>query len=133
MMTDPIADMLTRVRNALAVNKKEVVLPYSNIKFNIAELLVKEGYAERTEKTQDVLTGFDQIKLVLKYEGRRQPKIKHIKRVSKPGCRIYAKKDEMPYVLNNLGIAVISTSKGLMTNKRARKDGFGGEIICEIW
>ena len=133
MMTDPIADMLTRVRNALAVNKKEVILPYSNIKFNIADLLVKEGYFGSVSKTEDALTGFDQIKIALKYEGRRQPKIRHIKRVSKPGCRIYAKKDEMPYVLNNIGIAVISTSSGLMTNKKARKDGFGGEIICEIW
>ncbi|MFA7662474.1 MAG: 30S ribosomal protein S8 [Patescibacteria group bacterium] len=132
-MTDPIADMLTRVRNALAVNIKEVILPYSNIKFSIAELLVKEGYLESAEKMEDKLTGFDQIKIVLKYEGRRQPKIKHIQRVSKPGCRIYAKKDEMPYVLNNIGIAVISTSKGLMTNKKAKKEGYGGEIICEIW
>lgn len=133
MITDPISDMLTRVRNALAVSKKDVVLPYSNIKFNIASLLVDEGYLNNVEKIKDEVNGFDQIKIDLKYETKNQPKIRHIKRVSKPGCRIYAKKDELPYVLDNLGIAVLSTSRGLMTNKKARKVGLGGEIICEIW
>ena len=129
MMTDPIADMLTRMRNALAVKKREVVLPYSKIKLKIAELLEKNGYIE---SFSTIKNGFEEIVIVLKYkEGR--PGITHLQRISKPGCRIYATKDKLPYVLNGMGTAIISTSSGLMTLREARQQGCGGEIICEIW
>lgn len=129
MMTDPIADMLTRMRNALAVKKREVVLPYSKIKLGMVELLAKNGYVEGFSVNKNA---FEEIEVVLKYnEGR--PKIQHLKRISKPGCRIYAGKNELPYVLNGMGTAIISTSKGLMTLQEAREQGCGGEILCEIW
>lgn len=133
MLQDPISDMLTRIRNAAMVRKSDVVLPYSKVKMAIAEILKSEGYVEDVkliEKGKDV--SFDQIRLKLKYSGRKAA-ISHIKRISKPSLRIYRKKDEMPVVLNNLGIAIVSTTKGLMTNKQAKKEGVGGEIICEIY
>lgn len=134
-MTDPIADMLTRIRNALAVRKPEVILPFSKIKLAIAEILEKEGFVKKVEKigggSKD--NKFDQIKIILKYLGPKQPAITSLKRVSKPGRRVYATKDELPIVLNGLGIAIISTSQGLMTNKQAKKAGLGGEVICEIY
>ncbi|HLD27419.1 MAG TPA: 30S ribosomal protein S8 [Patescibacteria group bacterium] len=129
MMTDPIADMLTRVRNALAVKKSEVVLPYSKIKHEIGKILKTEGYLEEVEKVEDKFTN---LKLVLKYIDR-EPVIKHLKRVSKPGHRIYVGREEIPYVLNDLGLAILSTSRGLMTNKQARRARVGGELICEVW
>jgi small subunit ribosomal protein S8 len=129
MMTDPIADMLTRVRNALAVKKSEVVLPYSKIKHEIGKILKKEGYLEEVERLEDKFTN---LKLVLKYVDQ-EPVIKHIKRVSKPGCRVYVGREEIPYVLNDLGLSILSTSQGLMTNKQARRARIGGELICEVW
>lgn len=129
-MTDPIADMLTRVRNALAVKKAEVVLPFSKIKYEIAKILKKEGYLEEVEKVED---RFPQLKLVLKYDVRRRPAISHLKRISKPGRRVYLSKENIPYILNDLGIAILSTSRGLMTNKQARRGKIGGEFICEVW
>ncbi len=125
-MTDPIADMLTRIRNAMAVNKPDAVLPLSKIKLKIAEILEKEKYIEKFEKKDD------NILITLKYKNR-QPAISYLKRVSKPGCRIYADFDNLPIVLDNLGIAIISTSSGLMTNKEAWRKKIGGEIICEIY
>ena len=129
MMTDPIADMLTRIRNAVAINKPEVILPYSKIKHGIAKILVKEGYLEDVEKLENK---FSDLRLVLKYN-EKVPVISHIKRVSKPGRRVYVGRDKVPYVLNDLGIAVLSTSRGVMTNKQARRSKIGGELICEIW
>ncbi|MDX9893140.1 MAG: 30S ribosomal protein S8 [Patescibacteria group bacterium] len=133
-MTDPIADMLTRIRNAQAAAKPEVVLPFSKIKFAIAEILQQNGYIKKVTRLeagkQD--SKFDQLKLELKYSGK-EPAIASLKRISKPGHRVYVAKEELPSVLNNLGIAIISTSKGLMTNKEARKQNLGGEIICEIY
>ena len=129
MMTDPIADMLTRIRNAVAVNKPEVVLPYSKIKLAIAKILVKEEYLESAEKIDEK---FSNLKLVLKYNNKK-PVITHIKRISKPGRRVYVGKDSIPFVLNDLGIAVMSTSRGVMSNKQARRSRVGGELICEIW
>ena len=129
-MTDPIADMLTRIRNAQAVRKSSVLVPYAKLKMNLANILVKEGYVSAVEKI-----GSDakpQIKIALKYINKESV-LKNLKRVSKPGRRIYMKKKSLPYVLNNLGIAVISTSQGLMTNKDARQKNLGGEIICEIY
>lgn len=129
-MTDPIADMLTRIRNALAVHKSEIILPYSKIKHEIAKLLKQEGYIAEAEIIEDK---FACLKLVLLYGEDKQPVITHIKRISRPGQRIYVNRGEIPYVLNNLGIAILSTSRGLMTNKQARRARVGGEIICEVW
>ncbi len=135
MMTDPIADMLTRIRNAQAVHKEELLLPFSKIKYAIAKLLVREAYIESAEKIMGN-TGknkFDEIKIVLKYKEGGQPNIRHIKRISKPGQRIYVGKDSLPTILNDLGIAVLSTSNGLMTNKKAKRVKIGGELLFEIW
>ena len=134
-MTDPIADMLTRIRNAIAVRKAEVVLPFSKVKMNIAEILKTTGYVADVKKIDkaETATSFDQIKIVLKYSPGKESAITMLKRISKPGLRVYVGKDELPVVLNSLGIAIISTSQGLMTNKDARKKSLGGEVICEIY
>ena len=131
MITDPIADMLSRIRNAQAVKKSEVSLPFSRLKFELAKILKHENYLESVEKQEEAK--FPQLKIVLKYDGNNQPVITNIKRVSKPGKRIYVSKNKIPIVLNNLGILIISTSSGLMTNKEAKRKGVGGEILCEIW
>ena len=133
-MTDPIADMLTRIRNAQAVKKTEVFLPFSKFKYNLAELLVREGWLAGAEKiSQSAKRGFDEIRLKLRYHKSGKPAIMSLKRVSKPGRRVYVDYQNLPYVLNNLGIAVISTSRGLLTNKEARRAKIGGEIVCEIY
>ncbi len=137
-MTDPIADMLTRIRNALAVKKYEVVLPMSKVKYEIAKILEREGWIYKTEVIKGTSkkngnSAFDELKIVLRYKKSGRPAITSVKRVSKPGLRIYVDKDNLPRVLNNLGIAIISTSQGLMTNKEARKKGVGGEVICEVY
>ena len=128
-MTDPIADMLTRLRNAAMVRKQDVVLPLSRMKFEIAKILEKEGYVTAVEKS-DAHHG--QLKLKVRYD-ENGPVIRDIKRVSKPGLRVYATKAELPRVLNDQGIAIVSTSAGLMTNKEARKRGLGGEVVCEVY
>ena len=129
MMTDPIADMLTRIRNAQLSRKREVVIPSSKLKKALAEILSKEGYVGdvKTEEGRPV-----QLVIGLKYEGK-QPAIASIKRESKPGHRKYRKADELPVILNGYGIAIVSTSKGLMTTKQAKKEGIGGEILCSIY
>jgi small subunit ribosomal protein S8 len=129
MMTDPISDMLTRIRNAQAVHKTEVSLPYSRIKFAMAKILEKEGYVAKSEQATD--GKFPVIRMKLTYENN-QPKIQMVRRVSRPGKRIYAKSTELPTVLSGLGIAIVSTPNGLMTNKEARARHLGGEVICEI-
>ncbi|MFH1173057.1 MAG: 30S ribosomal protein S8 [bacterium] len=131
-MTDPIADMLSRIRNASAVKKPEVSIPFSKVKFNIAKILKHEGYLENIE-TVETKKGINQLVIKLKYNANGQSVIGSLKRASKPGRRLYVGKEELPKILNNLGIAIISTSRGLMTNKQARKEGLGGEIICEIY
>lgn len=131
MYTDPIADMLTRIRNAQAVNKEEVLIPFSKLKFEVAKILKHEDYISALEK--DETEKFPQLKIVLKYDNKKQPAIRSIQRVSKPGRRIYVSKDKLPKVLNNLGVAILSTSSGMMTNKEAKRKGLGGEVICEIW
>ena len=129
-MTDPIADMLTRIRNAQAVRKPEVVLPFSKMKLAIAEIIKNKGYVRDVEKIE---TGqFPEIKIVLRYNGK-EPAISNIKRISKPGHRVYTTKEKLPIVLNNLGIAIVSTPQGIMTNKEAKRNNLGGEIICEIY
>jgi len=134
-MNDPIADMLTRIRNAQAVRKTEVVLPYSKMKWAVAEILQREGYIKQIEKIDQAASGqvSDELKIVLKYLGPKEPAITNLSKISKPGRRVYVSKDNLPVVLNNLGIAIISTSRGIMTNKQARKVGLGGELICEIY
>ena len=129
MLTDPIADMLTRIRNASMIRKKEVAVPFSNIKLAIAQILVREGYLLKAEVVKDV---HQAIVLSLKYnEG--DPAIHEINRVSKPGARQYVKSDQIKHVLNGYGIAVLSTPQGIMTNKDAQKARVGGEIVCEIF
>lgn len=133
-MTDPIADMLTRLRNALAVSKAEVVLPYSRMKLGILEILKDCGYiAEYEVIKRGKDANFDQLKVILKYKKPNVPAMMHLKMVSTPGRRVYININKIPVVLNNLGIAIISTSQGLMTNKDARKRKLGGEFICEIY
>jgi len=129
-MTDPISDMLTRIRNAQAVKKHEIVLPFSKIKYEIAKLLAREEYINSVEKTKD---RFDMLKIELKYKENGDPAIEHIKRVSKPGQRIYVSSDKLPRILNDLGLAVLSTSQGIITNKKARRMKVGGELLFEIW
>lgn len=130
-MSDPIADFLTRIRNAGMVYHDKVEVPASRIKKELAELLKTEGYIKDVEYIADDKQGV--IRMYLKYGPNRERVITGLKRISRPGLRIYAKKDEMPKVLGGLGIAVISTSKGIMSDKKARKEGLGGEVISYIW
>ncbi len=131
MMNDPIADMLTRIRNALIARHDTVTLPASNMKKAIAKILLDEGYVKSIDFIDDDVQG--QIKIVLKYAQGKQPVIKGLKRISKPGLRVYARQEELPKVLGGLGIAIISTSKGVMTDKAARNAGIGGEVLAYIW
>jgi small subunit ribosomal protein S8 len=131
VMTDPIADFLTRIRNGNMVMHETVEAPSSKMKVSIAEILKEEGYIKDYEYIQDGKQGI--IRVYLKYGPNKEKVITGIKRISKPGLRVYVKKDEIPKVLGGLGTAVISTSKGLMTDKNARKSGLGGEVICYIW
>ncbi len=130
-MSDPIADFLTRIRNAGMVYHDKVEVPASRTKREIAELLKAEGYIKDVEFIADDKQGV--IRMYLKYGPNRERVITGLKRISRPGLRVYAKKDEMPKVLGGLGVAVISTSKGIMTDKKARKEGLGGEVISYIW
>ncbi len=133
-MMDPIADMLSRIRNAAAVQKAEIVLPMSKLKFNIAKLLEENGWVTKAEVIpHEGKDGFDELKIVLKYKSDGKPKIASLTRISKSSRRVYVGKDELPRVLNNLGIAILSTSQGLMTNREARKRNLGGVVICEIY
>jgi len=130
-ITDAIADMLTRVRNAGSAKHETVDIPASNIKKDIARILLDEGYVKNFELIEDGKQGL--IRIVLKYTGNKQNVITGIKRISKPGLRVFANKDELPKVLGGLGVAVISTSKGIMTDKSARAEGVGGEVLAFIW
>ena len=132
IVNDPIADMLTRIRNAQVAKHDSVVIPASNAKKAIAKILFDEGYIKSYENVDDGLQG--QIKLTLKYlGGKQQPVIAGLKRISKPGLRVYAKCEEMPKVLGGLGVAIVSTSKGVMTDKNARSNNLGGEVLAYIW
>jgi small subunit ribosomal protein S8 len=130
-ITDAIADMLTRVRNASSAKHESVDIPASNIKKSIAQILLDEGYVRNIEFVDDDKQGI--IRIVLKYAGNKQNVITGIKRISKPGLRVYANKDEVPKVLGGLGIAILSTSKGILTDKKARTEGVGGEVLAFIW
>ena len=129
--TDPIADMLTRIRNASSAKHKTVDVPASNMKRAIAKILFDEGYIRAFEEIKDDTQGI--IRITLKYDEKGNRVIDGIKRISKPGLRVYASKDELPKVLNGLGIALISTSKGIKTDKEARNEGLGGEVIAYVW
>ena len=130
-ITDPIADMLTRIRNANSSKHESVNVPASKLKIEIARILNEEGYINGYEVIEDGLQGV--IKINLKYGANKQKVITGLKRVSKPGLRVYASKEELPRVLTGLGIAIISTSKGIMTDKEARKLNVGGEVLAFIW
>ena len=131
VMTDPIADMLTRIRNANRMRHETVSIPQSKMKEEIAKILVKEGFIVSYEVIAGEVQG--EIKVTLKYSEDRERVIKGLKRISKPGLRVYAKVEELPRVLNGLGIALISTSKGIMTDKEARLAQVGGEVLAYVW
>ena len=130
-ITDPIADMLTRIRNANSAKHKTVDIPASKMKTAIAEILFKEGYIKSFEIINNETQGI--IRITLKYDEKGNRVIDGLKRISKPGLRVYAGKEELPKVLNGLGIAIVSTSKGLKTDKEAREAGIGGEVLAYIW
>jgi len=137
-MNDPIADMLARIRNAAAVGRPELTLPMSKLKFNIAKILQETGWIANVEilkhealKNQSGV--FDEIKIVLKYKADGKPAFASLKRISKSSRRIYVGKTDLPRVLNGFGLAIVSTSQGLMTNKEARRRNLGGEVICEVY
>ena len=129
--TDPIADMLTRIRNANSSKFKTVDIPASNMKIDIAKTLLEEGYVKEVEEIKNETQGI--IRITLKYDEKGNKVISGLKRISRPGLRIYASKDELPKVLNGLGIALISTSKGIVTDKKARELGVGGEVLAYVW
>lgn len=130
-MTDPVADMLTRVRNANVAFKEEIDMPSSKLKASIADILKREGYIRDylVEPTKPQAT----LRLAMKYTRQRERALSGVRRISKPGLRVYAKRDEVPRVLGGLGIAIISTSQGLMTDREARKAGVGGEVLAYVW
>ena len=130
-ITDPIADMLTRIRNANSSKHKTVDIPASKMKTGIAEILLKEGYIKAYEEIKDENQGI--IRVTIKYDEKGNRVIDGLKRISKPGLRVYASCEELPKVLNGLGIAIISTSKGLKTDKEARQLGVGGEVLAYVW
>ena len=131
IVTDPIADMLTRIRNALTIKKNEVVVPASKTKNAIAEILLEQGYIEKYELVDD--ENFKSIKIALKYGPNGEKVIQGLKRISKPGLRVYAASNDLPKVLNGLGIAIVSTNKGIMTDKDARSQKLGGEVLAFVW
>jgi small subunit ribosomal protein S8 len=130
-LTDPISDMLTRIRNALMARKRDLRLPSSRIKVEIAKILKEEGYIRNFKVIDDNLQGM--LNITLKYTDDNQSVITGLKKVSKPGCRIYCKADTIPKVLDGLGIVIISTSSGIFTGKKCSELGVGGEVLCQIW
>ena len=131
VMTDPIADMLTRIRNASSVKHESVDIPRSKLKEELARILKSEGFIREYKVLENDKQGT--VRVYLKYDANKGQIIKGIKRISKPGLRVYASKDEVPRVLGGLGVAILSTSRGIMTDRRARKEGVGGEVICYVW
>ena len=131
LVNDPIADMLTRIRNAQVARHDSVTIPASNTKKAIAKILLDEGYIKSVDYIDDGLQG--QIKVVLKYAEGKQSVIKGLKRISTPGLRVYARSEDLPKVLGGLGIAIVSTNRGIMTDRAARKENIGGEVLCYVW
>jgi small subunit ribosomal protein S8 len=135
-VTDPIADMLTRIRNAVMAGHQTVTVPSSKLKRAIVDILAKEGYVEGFEEVETEGLPYKTIRIQLKYVGERRarrPVISGLKRISRPGRRVYARRRQIPWVRSGIGIAILSTPKGVMTGQRARQLGVGGEILCEIW
>jgi small subunit ribosomal protein S8 len=135
-VNDPIADMLTRIRNGVMAGHTQVAMPSSKIKASIAGILQEEGYIEGFEVVDGEVPSHKVLRVRLKYVGERRtrrPVISGVERVSRPGRRVYAKKSEIPWVLSGLGVAIMSTSKGVMSDRRARQVGVGGEILCKVW
>jgi small subunit ribosomal protein S8 len=135
-VTDPIADMLTRIRNGMMAGHPSVAMPSSNLKASIAKILKEEGFINNFEVVEDAGVGFKILRIRLKYVGerrQRRPVITGIERVSRPGRRVYTGKQEIPWILSGMGIAILSTPKGVMTWQRARQLGVGGEILCKVW
>ncbi len=135
-VTDPIADMLTRIRNGVMAGHSQVALPSSKIKVEIAKILKEEGFIESFEVVEGEQSAHKILRLKIKYVGERRerrPVISGLERVSKPGRRIYTKKQDIPWVLSGIGVAILSTPKGVMTGQRARQLGVGGEILCKVW
>ena len=130
-MTDPIADMLTRIRNASKAKLEKVDIPSSKLKLEIAKILKDEGYIKNLKMVKDRRQGV--IRVYLKYTDEEAPVIQGIKRVSRPGCRVYVGNDTIPKVLAGLGVAILSTPKGIQTGKQAKKDNVGGEVLCHVW
>ena len=131
MNTDPIADMLTRIRNANMVAHETVEMPCSKLKIELAKLLKDEGYI--VDYSVKLVGKFNILAIVLKYDAKRKPVISNLKRISKPGLRSYCKSKNLPKVLGGLGVAIVSTSKGLLSDRKARKENIGGEVICYVW
>ena len=131
MNTDPIADMLTRIRNANIVSHEQVELPSSKLKLELAKLLKSEGYI--TNYSERMVNNFKVLNITLKYDEANKPVITNLQRISRPGLRSYSKAKNLPQVLGGMGIAIVSTSKGLMTDRRARKENVGGEVLCYVW
>ena len=135
-MTDPIADMLTRIRNAVMSGQTMTAMPFSKVKAEIAKILKEEGYLETIEVADGERPSQKVLRLRIKYIGdrrERKPVITGLERVSRPGRRVYSKKQDIPWVLSGLGVAIVSTPKGIMTGQRARQLGVGGEILCKVW
>lgn len=130
-MTDPIADMLTRVRNALRANKETVEIPSSNMKKEIARIMLAEGYVSGVQVEGEGYAS--KIVVTLKYVGKKKPVINGLKRISRPGLRVYSDVETMPKVMDGLGIAILSTNKGIMTDKEAKAQNVGGEVLCYVW
>ncbi len=130
MVTDPISDMLTRIKNGYGARKQTVEFPWSKIKETISEVLSKNGYVDAAETK--IIDGLKTVSVTLKYDGKK-PALTDLRRISRPSLRVYTNKTSIPKVLGGLGMAIISTPKGVMTDKQARKQSIGGEVICEIW
>ena len=131
MVNDPIADMLTRMRNGMLVRQKQIVVPGSKIKVAVARILKDEGFIKDFEVTKDAPQ--PQLRVVLKYDRDRKSIVTGLRRVSRPGRRVYVKRSEIPWVLSGLGIAILSTPQGIMTDQKARRLGLGGEVLCYVW
>jgi small subunit ribosomal protein S8 len=130
-LTDPVADMLTRVRNAINARHQKVDIPASKLKLEIARILKEEGYISNFKATEE--ESHKILRIYLKYGNNNEAAISNVQRVSRPGCRVYVRRTEIPRVLGGLGINILTTPKGVMTGRKARKEGLGGELLCEVW
>ena len=130
-LTDPVADMLARIRNAISARHQKVDVPTSKLKVEIARILKEEGYIANYKATEE--EGHSVVRIYLKYDGNNEAAISNVERVSRPGCRVYVRRTEIPRVLGGLGINILTTPRGVMTGQQARKQGVGGEVLCEVW